>query len=358
MEDDSERYWRALRMLRSQPPGWAKKGARRATFSAALTQSEELWVAGSRLSPETAPIVLFYALAQGGKALSAAGLKSKEWQGPGAHGLALRAKARATPDAPRLANYEVVPVGRGFVHVVAEVLESPVLAGAVDLATLACSLPEHDDFAFDAPGVARPLSVSLDPAHGPEPLTTGGLSVGPLPRHLVRSTDRKEYREMIAPSVAEVGDWLRAYPRLAALGAPVEVNYVNPMFSGDRDAYSVKVAVVLDAPMDVFESYRWIQAVLDVAAPGQGWGLPSSGITMPAIAGNGEAQAPLVAWWILAYAFSMLARYHPRAWTRLLDLDSSTEAVPVEVMLGTLASAIPRLLLQALLNTDSAAPQA
>lgn len=49
----------------------------------------------------------------------------------------------------------------------------------------------------------------------------------------------------------------------------------------------------------------------------------------------------------------MLARYHPTTWTSLLDVRRSSQAVPVESILGTAVEVIPRYLLQALLRAEA-----
>jgi hypothetical protein len=353
MQEDGERHWRGLRMLRASPPGWADKGARRTTFAAALAQSEDLWRAGAALTPATSPIVLYYALAQGGKALIAAHLKSSAWEGPPSHGLALGLRDVTFGATPALADYEVRPSGRGLVDAVAGVLASPVLTGPEDLESLACSLPDQEDFALDNPGRSRPLRVYLLAAPTSGPQIEAELSVGPLPGALLRSQPRENYAEMIAPSPAEARDWLHAYPRLAALGEPTRSVHVSPILSADRPAFSVRLAWALPEPMDIFATYRWAgRKAFDIADPGPVGGLPSSGTVLPAVASNPTAQHPLVAWWVLLYSLSMLARYHPRAWTALLDVDRSPQAVPLGIMLTAGANAIPRLLLHAMLADD------
>ena len=53
-------------------------------------------------------------------------------------------------------------------------------------------------------------------------------------------------------------------------------------------------------------------------------------------------------WWLLLYSFSMLARYQPRKWVQLLDLDKSESAVPLQYALELALSVIPHLVLEAL----------
>lgn len=53
-------------------------------------------------------------------------------------------------------------------------------------------------------------------------------------------------------------------------------------------------------------------------------------------------------WWLLLYSFSILARYEPRRWAQLLDLDSSEAAVLIEYALKEALTVIPHLILEAL----------
>ena len=58
--------------------------------------------------------------------------------------------------------------------------------------------------------------------------------------------------------------------------------------------------------------------------------------------------SPLMTWWLLLYSFSMLARYEPRRWTKLLDLDTSKVAVLLRFALEEAFDAVPQLVLEAL----------
>jgi hypothetical protein len=58
--------------------------------------------------------------------------------------------------------------------------------------------------------------------------------------------------------------------------------------------------------------------------------------------------SPLMTWWLLLYSFSILARYEPRRWAQLLDLDSSGAAVLIEYALNEALTVVPHLVLEAL----------
>jgi len=69
----------------------------------------------------------------------------------------------------------------------------------------------------------------------------------------------------------------------------------------------------------------------------------------PSVEGNGIAPpSPLMTWWLLLYCFSILARYQPRKWAALLDLDKSKCAVHIQYALETALSVVPHLVLDAL----------
>lgn len=69
----------------------------------------------------------------------------------------------------------------------------------------------------------------------------------------------------------------------------------------------------------------------------------------PALGSTGKSIHPLMAWWVVMHALSMLARYQPAEWARrCTDVDTSTCAVAVEQLLDTALQAVPDLVLQAI----------
>ena len=55
-------------------------------------------------------------------------------------------------------------------------------------------------------------------------------------------------------------------------------------------------------------------------------------------------------WWLLLYALSMYARYHPEAWVVALDVDSSPAAVTLERAMTRAIDALPQLVLNEVLK--------
>jgi hypothetical protein len=62
----------------------------------------------------------------------------------------------------------------------------------------------------------------------------------------------------------------------------------------------------------------------------------------------GQRLHPIVIWWAVLFTMSMLARYHPEAWARAIDVDESIWAVPLEHLLDQALEALPEVIFQAL----------
>jgi hypothetical protein len=64
----------------------------------------------------------------------------------------------------------------------------------------------------------------------------------------------------------------------------------------------------------------------------------------PAFGGAPRPLHPLLAWWALLFALSMLARYEPESWTSYMDRNSSANAVPLEAVLDRALHTCPELI--------------
>src|SRR5215216_310757 len=349
---DGEEAWRRVRLLRSDPPGRAaREGQRRRTFGAALDQAEELWRAGERVSSNASPIVLYYSLTQGARALCAARIDGGEWDGAPSHGLTLLRPDAQQDAAPSLSSITVRTHGRGFVQQVADLLESPTLNDSADLAALLHSLPEHAEFMLiDNATAARPLEVHDSTfferstiSHPPHDVSA---FVGPLPTHLEhRAEPNTASHWPDSPTVDEVVAWFSKYPSLSAAGRPFSIGYRNPLALSRPIQSGVHVHWNLEKEVPWGQSATWFKTIIDViTADPVGAGM--SGLALPAVAGNTAALHPLVAWWIVLYTCSMLARYHPRSWVALLDVDTCVSAVPLGLVLEVAHRTMPALLLR------------
>jgi hypothetical protein len=78
----------------------------------------------------------------------------------------------------------------------------------------------------------------------------------------------------------------------------------------------------------------------------------------PSIEQHGKRPpSPLMTWWLLLYVFSMISRYQPANWTKLLDLDKSGYAAPLQYALQEAISVLPHLVLEALDNQSWLLPK-
>ncbi len=64
--------------------------------------------------------------------------------------------------------------------------------------------------------------------------------------------------------------------------------------------------------------------------------------------GGSAPPSPLMSWWLLLYNFSILARYEPRRWVKMLDPGKSDTAALLRFMLNEALVAVPQLVLGAL----------
>ncbi|WUV16183.1 hypothetical protein OG352_15325 [Streptomyces sp. NBC_01485] len=84
-------------------------------------------------------------------------------------------------------------------------------------------------------------------------------------------------------------------------------------------------------------------------APWKGRSLTDSARVIHARFGGDDRQLhPLLAWWAVLFALSMLARYQPGQWTAQIDVNRSKDAVAIEYLLDSALAAVPELILAAI----------
>jgi hypothetical protein len=309
--------WDWLRLSRHGPPG-AAAGDEEASgvFRAALEQFEELMRAAAETGPAARPLPLFYALSQAGRAIVAArgGPDHK------VHGITLHARADAVFETV----IEPVATGKlpGQYQAVSIAVASPVLSGPTPLAALFASLPETGNEILEI-AADRPRPLSVWPATEPPVPVPGWTHVLVVFDEDVRTPD-------------QVNESLRSYPtasgRLALSEAYVRLGILPREWSPGGMGVRMLVRGDLD---DVAPQYRIV---------GRRW-------VRPAISGDSAPPNPLMTWWLLLFALSMLARYDPLAWVRALDVDSSSCAVSLERAMRKAIDALPQLVGEAIYNS-------
>ena len=331
----SEESWRSLRQRRAQaPPAGAEPAVRAATFRAGLEQAEQQLRAAASVGYDSRALNLFYGLSQGGRALAAAApsLSEQEWKLNG-HGL--RFPGGDSGSDVTTVQVETTPkkTASSFVRL-SVVLDSP-LTGPIALGQLWPLMYETT--------IAAPLGKNL---HSPLDVFTGQLR--PADRddaHVgiddVKITVPAAITRLPEEQRPSVRDFLARYPALdGAVGSErcAAPDGGLPLDWPEKDEQlSLKWPQVRDA----HERPQHVLTERLALYRGQHFVLP--------YAPNSEKVLhPLMVWWQVLYALSMLTRYEPARWTKMIDVDSSGHAVAIEYVLDTALAAVPDLLDEAL----------
>lgn len=285
----------AIRALRSDPPGMAGDGKRAKTFGAGLEQFEQLLRAGREAPPASAPILLFYALAQAGRAILAAHAP-QPWEVHG-HGLSIGIEGE------EIGATRIAPSGEGLFQAVAAVTGSDPLTEPITLAETWARIPH--------------LSRSADLA--PDAPTIFAIDFATTHQRIIR--DETGSLLTVAEDFTSRQD---DYPELAEAE-------VNVTMQGDYVVINLDFPSAGDA--DDFDATLW-------AYLGQRY--------LRVSRGRGHEPSGLMLWWLFLQALSQFARYEPARWTTALAPDGSTLAVPLEQALQRAAVLLPRLVREAL----------
>ena len=311
--------------------------ARRKTFAAAMQQFEEQMTAAKVVTPATSPLNLFYGLAQAGTAIVAA-YAPDPWSFRPSHGLKL---GETHPD---LADIQVQPYGTGSFQAVTAATGSSMIGGPVTIGSLWASLPDtNEDARLPGSRYSEALYVIPD-MQSPMTLGVGQRTVG---TYYTEPAAVRIYVRDKMPDHSSREPWLRdlvaQYPALHAWNADPS------QWEGYEVAGVPETSIRMWLPRSTTESVseEKINAIIDRVAPQYRY--RTNRYIRPSIEGDDKPPpSPLMTWWLLLYSFSMLARYHPRKWTDLLNLDKPGCATQLQYALQTALSAVPQLVLEAL----------
>jgi hypothetical protein len=317
---DGDRDRARLQSLRADPPGRAARpGARRSVFGAALDQWDALYAASEAVGPAASPILLFYALSQAGRALSAACIDGQPWRATG-HGLHV--------DAPTDEN---APLGEALVlpddkqdssfRLFCTCIGSPTITVPTRLGALWAANPHAERVAGlgdkDAPSVA----LNRIDGEGGAPPTRAIINGDLLPG---LSNDPQD-------AETQIMEWLKRYPSargpLLVLSSPHQHRGPEVIVTWLREDGESRV-------------------LSDIAPPLSGRG--SGAYLRPALNDAEDTLAPLAVWFATLLALSSLARYHPERWMRALQRDRSRLAIPIEETLDVGRELLPHLILRQL----------
>ena len=225
---------------------------------------------------------------------------------------------------------------------VAELLKSPSLPVETRLGDLCVSLPEVVGAMPDNAGGAPGLRIVPDRYQGAE--TFGGPVVDSTSIAVAGAMVYGLRREYGALPIAEQRSLLQSdlacYPTMRGFevpGAedwPVTIGFDQAGFKGIRLTWQA------DGGFEYHRKER-IARMCRAQADGSLW-------VAPALSGNDRPLHPLVSWWAVLFAASMLARYEPGSWLSALRIDQNDDAVALETLLDEAMVAVPWLLLEAL----------
>lgn len=345
--------WDDLRATRATRPGFAHDSGRRANiYGAALEQAEQLFTAAEGVGVATSPILLFYGTAQLGRAIVAASpeVPNAESRVEG-HG----ASPRGLDERPvSLARMSVVGCGdsRSSLGSLARVLGCCDLLGGRRLDELIARIPIgqmflHSDtlpketvhpLLIDDPrnvGAGAVPWMTQGPAMArfvvhPVPRGLAPLGIGtPLDQPLVGHPDTTA-REALAALFDQ-------YPGLAGWRLNMNTAATVPVVRSQPNG----LALALELPLH--DGEHNLDMPTRIAQRYNG-GL----FVHPDVDGCGRPDHPLPLWWAVLLVLSSLARYHPDAWVRLLDIDRHDEASAVEQLLAAATTEVPKLALDVL----------
>lgn len=343
------RPWQEIRGLRAVGTNRAVTDPdRKAVYSAALRQAEDLAKAAAAIDYAAKPLPMFYALSQAGRAITAAHHPGN-WKITN-HGIGVT----VDQTVPLLkATVEPHTSLTGAFNAVTTATNSLPLAGATSLGSLLAANPDLAHVEIPAPEGSwlRPLSthMSSDPpkplpgsrrwVDGSTPYSTAGYVNVHLP--------------IPGPVTgADVAAFLADYPTLAGAHAYTSkvAASVEPAGATDvavRDPETGMLTVGRPAPNDITRAEQWdrekaFYSLVEVVGPDK-----NVGHALPSLAG-GAISSPLMLWWGLLIGLSSLARYHPGLWTATIDPDSSETAIMLEQVLDVAAERVPQRIYEAL----------
>lgn len=310
-----------LGVFRSVKSRTARAGLRRQTYVAGLRQAEEFWLAARAASTLVSPILRYYALMQAGQAVAAGStLDNSSWQARGGHGLTLSVPDIRADQRLKLEDVLVKAEGNGMAaQAVASALRTPLLAEPAPLGALIGALRNQPLFLRSSGQIRLPLTVSVQEKGSRASSSIVSLLISDgLPESFLKAMSAEEL------SQAELREELAHYPSLRNLPewqtATLERDWMKQSPGWLRLRYSHEQF----RPWSELDPYfdEWTTAGLG--------GRQEDAYVYPSVGANEKAQHPLMTWYLVMYAFSMLARYYGAAWRRLLDKDESVEAALLE----------------------------
>lgn len=341
--------WRAIRSMRHAPPGAAELNPdRAAVFRAALEQAQQQVEAAGTVGYESRPLNLFYGLSQAGRAIAAAAV-----------GLDPHYPAGVTPTA----NEAQTPWGLKR-HGIEADTDKVTEASFPDM-TMTAPRPDPGKGRTPSGSFAR-LAALLSPGCD----VSSGVTMGqlwasvleavrdePLTAHwpcvltlgVSRQLSGRAFKASLFAGVlqdardrteAEITQELALYPTLKGYQLLTEGR--APSWWNDTTQAQ---------PVARLDSLVWTESVRPPDGNPQGeihartTDYRGRRVVRPTYApADTEPLHPLLTWWAILFALSMLCRYRPVVWSELIRVDTSEYASAIEHLLDVGLDAVPDLI--------------
>ncbi|WP_147454142.1 YaaC family protein [Tessaracoccus antarcticus] len=334
--------WRAIRTLRAEPHEsldhvLGTESARRREFHMALEQAQQQFAAAERIGYESRPLNLFYGLSQAGRAIAAGshalgGNTGRQWQAMG-HGLKYDV---AIPRGVWGTPIRQDGGSRSLFATVSLVVDSPLDFKEVQFGAAVNQLLDYT-MAF------------REPEEYARPITDVSVSIGNSLSFPVEIPVPMPWLEAGQPTPpADLRKFVAQYPALQELEIAVDAD------GNDRwnptDGYFV---ALVNSPEQLKISRTGVRHYLE-DDPRQPRHLQRTSyyrrvpVLLPRAGESAASLHPLMSWWTVLFALSMLARYAPSKWTETLALSEHRYASRIEFLLDSALDAVPELLWQAL----------
>lgn len=323
-----QEVWRAIRELRATPPGHATTSARKKTFTMALEQAEQLFKAARNVEPAARPLLIFYGLSQAGRAIAACTPVRNDQFKLSGHGITTN-----NLDQADLGQVRVVDTPTGAFKQLADMLGSRSLPAEAPLRDLWATIFELEQWPL-AGSTLQIATVSMVDIGAPagQPLR---IIVDNIPRRIIDVNDQ-------SITEAAIRAWLAQYPALDGYGFVTAGGIPS---SGPRSWNDQRDTFGCDLEFAVSTSNAWDRFEQIVPFADHLSKRESGRIIHPRLGGDDRQLHPLLRWWSVLFALSMLARYNPDQWISHIDVNSCKNAVAIEVLLEKAMETVPELVL-------------
>jgi hypothetical protein len=289
----------------------------------ALEQAQQQFAAAERIGYESRPLNLFYGLSQAGRAIAAGSRllgrgTNRQWQANG-HGLKYDI---GVPDGVLATPIKQDGGTRDLFSRVSIAIDSPLDFNAIEFGAAMNQLVDYTMAFEESHGYARPITdAQIYNVHNKT-----------FPFELeIRVPDPTNGQDLTAEVVRAL---LARYPALRDLEVALDDE------GNIRWSHNEGRCLVLVASPDQLKS-RDVPGIAELQGADY---YRRTAILLPSAGESTRALRPLMSWWTVLYALSMLARYAPSRWTETLTLADSQIASRIEFLLDSASDAVPELL--------------